>query len=711
MDPAARPVNAYRFLDWQYEPGLRRLVGNGSGTRLKPLPDRLLRCLLDAAGSVVARDDLIERVWTRREVNDEVLSRAIAELRAVLGDDAREPRYIETLPKGGYRWIAPVARIEVEGELPVASMSRDAAKPPSRLRRNQAIAAGGLAAAILLGAGLWKVRGPADGNDAPHASIAVALLAARPLAVDRRLESDARFDPAGRVVYVRAARGGASELVMVDPATLAERVLWQDQGLRLPAPSPDGSEVAVTRHADGRCEVWAVALVDLRRSRLADCAASVAGGLEWADSGRSLILTGVPLQPGADAGLVLLDRRGGTQRVLTSPAMGEGAHADPRLSFDGTRLVYASKHNGEGQLWETDWPGMQDRRPLLVRPDPVYGHAFEPAGAGLWIAGDLTRYRALHRLLPGGEPELIGGRGARSVDLSADGDAIWSEATYDADIRVRTGIDAPWQVIARSNRYESQPEFSPDGNRVALISNRGGSESVFVHDLRDGSVRALSLDPAQRWVRPTWSMREDALVITAYANRHTRLFRFRLDGDRAQPIEEAGDGAFHGTELAGRLVYMTGNGGGRGQLMQRRPGQATAEDLGIGIVTAYRASPGWLAWRNEGSTVLHAAPWPSLHPVREIATGDASEALALAGDVLYYLDQDALWSVRLPDGLPERVDTDRVPDGNGPSLAASTQGAIALVSLTSVSIDIMIAEGVLAGGRPEGLKHAVADDR
>ena len=67
--------------------------------------------------------------------------------------------------------------------------------------------------------------------------------------------------------------------------------------------------------------------------------------------------------------------------------------------------------------------------------------------------------------------------------------------------------------------------------------------------------------------------------------------------------------------------------------------------------------------------------------------------------------------VHTPVTTPERVDTDRVPDGNGPSLAASTQGAIALVSLTSVSIDIMIAEGVLAGGRPEGLKHAVADDR
>ena len=80
----------------------------GRQARLKPLSDRLLRYLLDAPGTVRARDQLIEAVWTRREVNDEVLSRAIAELRALLGDDARQPRFVETLSKGGYRWIAPV---------------------------------------------------------------------------------------------------------------------------------------------------------------------------------------------------------------------------------------------------------------------------------------------------------------------------------------------------------------------------------------------------------------------------------------------------------------------------------------------------------------------------------------------------------------------------------------------------------------------------
>lgn len=703
MPGSSPPATAYRFLDWRYEPALRRLVGPAAETRLKPLPDRLLRCLLDAPGQVLARDHLIAQVWTRREVNDEVLSRAIAELRALLGDDAREPRYVETLSKGGYRWIAPVQRVAADA--PVAAPQAAGPVPtavPSRWPRRALalVLVPCCLAAVLVWLG-WP-QPPAATPQPASAPLALALLSARPLATDPLLESDARFDASGRVVYVRTDAGGdRSELVLIDPASRAERVLWDGRGaLRQPAPSPDGREVAVLHFTNDACEVWSVALVDLQRTRLGACARSVAGGMEWTDAGQGLIHTGVATQPGREPGLVLLDRRTGTQRVLTTPAPGEGAHTHARLSFDRSRIVYASMRDGEGQLWEADWPALRARTALLKRPDPVYGHAFEPAGRGLWIAGDLTRYRALHRLLPGGEPELIGGRGARSIDIAADGTVVWSEANYDADVWLRASADAPWVAIARSNRYESQPEFSPDGQRIALISNRGGSESVFVHDRRDGSVRALTLDPDARWVRPVWSMREDALIITAYHERHTRLYRFRLDEDRAQPLEQFESGAFHGTELADRLVYMTGNGGGRGQLMQWRDGRAQPEDLGVGVVTAYRASPQWLAWRNEGSTTLHAAPWPSLRPVREIATDDGSEALALAGDTLHYLDRGALWTLRLPDGEPVRVGTERVPNGNGPSLAASADGALALVSLTALGIDLMIAEVPAIGARP-----------
>src|SRR5690349_23408325 len=96
---------------WHVRAASNELVGPGGVLRLRPrLMDVLLR-LAHAPGEVVPRQVLLDDVWPRRLVADEVLSRTIAELRTALGDDAREARYVETLPKVGYRLIAPVARV------------------------------------------------------------------------------------------------------------------------------------------------------------------------------------------------------------------------------------------------------------------------------------------------------------------------------------------------------------------------------------------------------------------------------------------------------------------------------------------------------------------------------------------------------------------------------------------------------------------------
>ncbi|HEY6943250.1 winged helix-turn-helix domain-containing protein [Dokdonella sp.] len=690
MDDPAPPATAYRFLDWRYEPMRRCLVGAGGEVRIKPLLDRLLRRLLDEPGAVLARDRLIDDVWTRREVNDEVLSRAIAELRALLGDDARAPRYVETLSKGGYRWIAPVERIAA----PTASPAR--ARPGWPYARRFGVVAAALAAvaSIVALAAWWRFD-----RAASPATLALGLLGAHPLASDPRLEYDARFDAAGRVAYIRGTNGGdASELVLVDPKSFAERVLWQDaHALRHPAPSPDGREIALTRYTTDGCELWSVALVDLQRTRLGDCAAAPQGGPEWVDGGDALVVTGTAIDAAHAPGLVRVDRRHGTRRALTTPDAAEGAHVDARLSPDRTRLVYASRHSGEEQLWQSDWPDLRARRALLDRPEPAYGHAFEPNGNALWVAGDLTLYRALHRLGAGRRPELVGGRGALSIDLSSRGAAVWAEANYDADLWLRAGADAPWTVVARSNRYESQPEFSPDGSRIALVSNRNGAESVLVVDRRDGKVRPLALDPAFRWVRPTWSMRGNALVITAYEDRRTRLYRYPLDGDVAIPIAGVEADAFLGIELADRLVYLGGHGNSR-PLMQLRAGAAAGERVGIDAVTTYRASQDWVVWRAQGSTNLHAARWCAPGATREIASDDDGEAFTITRDAVTYLDHGALWRATLPDGAPVKIASDRVPDGHGPSLAASADGALALVTLTSLSIDLMIADRAVPPG-------------
>ena len=69
---------------------------------------QVLECLADKPGDVVTRDELVARVWPGVFVTDDVLHRAIRELRRAFGDETANPTYVETIRKRGYRLIAPV---------------------------------------------------------------------------------------------------------------------------------------------------------------------------------------------------------------------------------------------------------------------------------------------------------------------------------------------------------------------------------------------------------------------------------------------------------------------------------------------------------------------------------------------------------------------------------------------------------------------------
>src|SRR3954469_2803627 len=101
----------FRLGDLEVRPGSGEIRGWHGVHRVRPLLMDLLLRLAAEPGAVVRRETLLEEVWPRRMVNDEVLSRAMAELRGILGDDVKNARYVETLPKIGYRLVAPVAEI------------------------------------------------------------------------------------------------------------------------------------------------------------------------------------------------------------------------------------------------------------------------------------------------------------------------------------------------------------------------------------------------------------------------------------------------------------------------------------------------------------------------------------------------------------------------------------------------------------------------
>ena len=100
---------SFRVGDWLVEPMLYRITRDGEAVQLRPRVMGALVCLAEAAGAVVTRQELIDRVWRTEFVTTNALTHVIAELRTAFGDTAERRSYIETIPRRGYRLIATVS--------------------------------------------------------------------------------------------------------------------------------------------------------------------------------------------------------------------------------------------------------------------------------------------------------------------------------------------------------------------------------------------------------------------------------------------------------------------------------------------------------------------------------------------------------------------------------------------------------------------------
>ena len=102
-------ARGFRLGDRVIEPTLRSIVRPDGELRVEPRVMEVLLALARRAGDTVSRDELIEAVWKHPHVTDEALSRCISLLRQALGDDRAQPRFVETIPKRGYRLMVPAA--------------------------------------------------------------------------------------------------------------------------------------------------------------------------------------------------------------------------------------------------------------------------------------------------------------------------------------------------------------------------------------------------------------------------------------------------------------------------------------------------------------------------------------------------------------------------------------------------------------------------
>ena len=126
MNPSQGTPPPYRFGVFEFDPRAGELRKQGMKLKLQGQPLDILTMLLERPGEVVTREDLQKRLWTSDTIVefDHSLNAAIKRLRDALDDSAETPRYVETLARRGYRFIAPV-QVPVPLDVPIDAPSED----------------------------------------------------------------------------------------------------------------------------------------------------------------------------------------------------------------------------------------------------------------------------------------------------------------------------------------------------------------------------------------------------------------------------------------------------------------------------------------------------------------------------------------------------------------------------------------------------------
>ncbi len=138
----------YRWDDFVLDLDSYRLERAGVPLSLEPKAFNLLALMVQRPGHLFTKQEIFEALWADTAVTDHALTRVVAQLRRVLGDDAGSARYLETVPTRGYRWIKPVEPFDPPKQ-------PEEAKPPMVAKADHTAGSGrilpGLSAAFVLG--------------------------------------------------------------------------------------------------------------------------------------------------------------------------------------------------------------------------------------------------------------------------------------------------------------------------------------------------------------------------------------------------------------------------------------------------------------------------------------------------------------------------------------------------------------------------------
>ncbi len=466
---------------WDITVDLRRVVvlRAGQPVALEPKSFDVLRHLVENRDRLVTKEELLEAVWADTFVTPNVLTRAIAQLRKALGDDAFEARYIETVAKRGYRFIAPLNEpstpVPAEPERLPASVAANAAKQPPLPRAAVALIAGLLVVIAGLAVLAFRNRAPIE---VTQTASEVTL---RRFTTGSHSYSFPSISPDGRTVAYSSDETGAMEIYLSGLAPGSREIaLTNDGGYNMEAAwSPDGQWIAY--HSRKKGGIWVVPSGGGTARQVVDFGSQPS----WMPDGQRLVFTSDAGGMAAQSILWSVGIDGGGRRLVTRLGAPSGGHSRPEVSPNG-RLIAFSVSDGTFRraVWTMSIDG---GTPTKIGPGTC--PHFSPDGTAVyWIgqaaeggADTLMRVAIDERGAPVGKPALsqsFPASQAGNFSIARDGAAVvWlyrsAANLWSVDVPAGNARPAPPTALTSDDVRNTFPSHSTEG-RIAYHQQAAG---------------------------------------------------------------------------------------------------------------------------------------------------------------------------------------------------------------------------------------------
>jgi Tol biopolymer transport system component/DNA-binding winged helix-turn-helix (wHTH) protein len=713
---------AFQFGTFEVNPRAGELRKHGVRIKLQDQPFRILLCLLENAGQVVTREQIQQKLWPDNTYVDyeNAINSAMRKLREALNDSSDNPRFVETLPRRGYRFLAPVMHTRdaasAQELLPAAGRAEPQPGEPTRTsgaaqsqhRWGLLLRAAGVVAIIVAGAAFW-IRRESLGPRAPLLSV--------PLTAFQGDERYVTFSPDGS--QVAFSWNGENQ----DNSDIYVMLIGSGRPLRLttdpaidlaPAWSPDGKTIAFVRREGNQLKYVVMPSLGGPEREIAQLLEQHYPNslfinpplASWSPDGRWLVASG---RGSADrpSALWLISVETGEKRQLTLPPATYWGDLSGAFSPDG-RIVAFCRSDGvqAGDLYvlplAADFTPQGNPQRLTKDGRPIAGISWTPQGDEVIFSSLSGTSWSLWRMAVSGSHTPVRmnvGEDGLLPSISRQGNRLaYTQSIPDTDIwriDLSEPREPPVRLIA-STRLDTSPQYSPDGKRITFESSRSGKQEVWVCDA-DGS-NPTQVVTIGRSGSPRWSPDGQSIAFDSNVEGHWQIYIVSAQGGRPRRLtNNVANDVRPSWSPDGKWIYFGSNRSAGGH----RP-QVWRVPAGGGEPVQITRNGGYTPFASrDGKTIyffkddsrmpsLWKAPAEGGEEV-EVLDEVTSDGFALATGGIYFIWQAHLQFLDFSTGLSKTIVKIEKPSGLGVAVSPDNQWLL-LTERNEGSSDLMLVE-------------------